>query len=266
MRSTGWQSVAHAQRRPPTERYETSLRKRIIRIVKEAAGVRGRPSSARQLIDFAEVPGGGRLDLMQQGQEFEILLDEEQLMGNWATCSERALASVVCAKLGAKAERLLIGGLGMGYTLAAALEAAPSHATIVVAELVPKIVDWAKGPLAHIFGASLDDPRVALRICDVHDIIIGENASLDAILLDVDNGPDRLVSLANERLYSNWGLRAAYAALRPHGVLAVWSAYPDPDFVERLKRAGFMIDEVEVDAGDPKDKFHHIIWLAIKPA
>lgn len=214
------------------------------------------------LVDSAEIPGGGRLHLFRYGPDFEILFGEEQLMGSWASGSEQALATMVCDRLGARVHRLLIGGLGMGFTLAAALAAAPASAEIVVAELVPKVVAWANGPLAHIFGGSLSDPRVALEIRDVHDVIVQQRGGFDAILLDVDNGPDGLIHLANERLYCNWGLRAAHAALRPGGMLAIWSSYPDDAFLERLLNAGFSVEEISMDEYGGQEHAHHTIWLA----
>jgi spermidine synthase len=216
------------------------------------------------LIDTAEIPGGGELRLMQRDEDFAIMFEREQLMGSWVSGSEEALATLVCERLGDRAERLLIGGLGMGFTLAAAIDAAPASSTIVVAELVPKIVSWAKGPLAHIFGTSLDDPRVSITIRDVHDVIVDSPEGFDAILLDVDNGPDGLISLANERLYCNWGLRAAHAALRPGGILAIWSAYPDDMFFDRLQDAGFEVEEVKVRANGGLKGPRHTIWLAKK--
>jgi spermidine synthase len=216
------------------------------------------------LVDSANIPGGGRLHLIRYEQDFEILFGDEQLMGSWASGSEQALATLVCERLGPRAGRLLIGGLGMGFTLTAALLALPADATIVVAELVPKVVTWAIGPLAHIFGDALDDPRVSLEVRDVHDIIVEQRECFDAILLDVDNGPDGLINVANERLYCNWGLRAAHAALRPGGMLAVWSAYPDPEFVERLQRADFQVEEITLDSGDDEPDRHHTIWLATR--
>jgi spermidine synthase len=186
-------------------------------------------------------------------------------MGSWDSGSEKALATLVCDRLGARAERLLIGGLGMGFTLAAALAAAPANATIVVAELVPKIVTWAEGPLAHIFGGSLSDARVSLEIKDVHDVIEARIGEFDAILLDVDNGPDGLINLANERLYCNWGLRSAYAALRPGGMLAIWSAYADADFHARLEATGFVVEEIGIDPPDGNPEFRYTIWLASRP-
>lgn len=214
------------------------------------------------LVDTAEIPGGGQLQLRRQDENFEIVFRDEQLMGSWDYSSEKALATLVADRLGTRAGRVLIGGLGMGFTLAAARAAFPSDAKIVVAELVPQVVNWARGPLAHLFEESFLDARVSVEIGDVHDVIVKQNAAFDAILLDVDNGPDGLIHLGNERLYCNWGLRAARDALRPDGMLAVWSAYPDQAFSTRLERAGFDVEEVSIIAsGDPEDP-PHVIWLA----
>lgn len=192
------------------------------------------------------------------------MFDGEQLMGSWDYRSEEALATLAFERLRGSDPRVLIGGLGMGFTLAAARSALPLSGTVVVAELVPKVVTWAIGPLAHIFGDSLSDPRVSLEIRDVHDVIVERSARFDAILLDVDNGPDALINLANERLYCNWGLRAAHSALRPGGLLAIWSAYPDRSFAGRLQEAGFGVEEVVVDPGGSWEEPPHIIWLASK--
>jgi spermidine synthase len=218
------------------------------------------------LVDTADIPGGGQLQLVRHDQDYEILFDDEQLMGSWAYRSEEALAMLVSDRLGARPKRILIGGLGMGFTLAAARASFGSGTTIVVAELVPKVVAWAHGLLAPLFGDSLRDPRVSLVVRDVHDVIVENAGGLDAILLDVDNGPDGLIQLANERLYCNWGLRAAYRALRPGGVLAIWSAYHDPAFSERLQHAGFAVEELSVDAGEAGADTRHTIWLATAKA
>jgi spermidine synthase len=161
-------------------------------------------------------------------------------------------------------DRVLVGGLGMGFTLGAALAAFPAHTRIVVAELVPQVVVWAKGPLAHLFSDYLSDPRVTIEVRDVHDVIAGTPDGFDAILLDVDNGPDGFIAPANDRIYCNWGLRDAHAALRPGGVLAIWSAYPDDAFVARLERVGFTVEETVVpDVGDAT-RSPYTIWLAAK--
>ena len=217
------------------------------------------------LVDTADIPGGGRLQLFRHGQDYEILFGEEQLMGSWAYGSEQMLATLALERLD-RAERVLIGGLGMGFTLAAARQALPPDAAIVVAELVPKVVAWAHGPLAHLLGDSLRDPRVSVVVRDVHDVVAERCAAFDAILLDVDNGPEGLITLSNERLYCNWGLRDLHAALRPGGVLAVWSSFADQAFADRLRAARYAVDEVRVDACGGEGERPHTIWFATKPA
>lgn len=217
-----------------------------------------------EFVDVAEIPGGGALHLMRRGDEFSIQFGDEELMGSEVWHSEQALATLACERMGNKGGTVLIGGLGMGFTLGAALSALGPDASVVVAELVPKVVAWAKGPLRHIFGDSLVDPRVSLEVSDVHDVIVRSPATFDAILLDVDNGPDGLIQLANDRLYCNWGLRAAHAALRPGGVLAVWSSYPDAEFLERLITAGFTVEEVTIPTDAYEELVRHTIWLAVK--
>ena len=220
--------------------------------------------AAGVVVDIVPIPGGGQLQLLRHDQDFEILIDDEQLMGSWAYRSEQALATLAFDRLGLPADRVLIGGLGMGFTLGATRAACPSTATIIVAELVPEVVAWACGPLAHIFGDAFDDPRVVVEIRDVHDVIVERRSRFDAILLDVDNGPDGFVTAANERLYCNWGLKAAHAALRPGGVLGVWSAYPDRAFSDRLRAAGFEVDAITVESGGRTNDPPHIIWLATR--
>lgn len=222
-------------------------------------------ADAVELIDVAELPDGGQLRLLQRGEDFSIRFGPEELMGNQVRLSEQALATLTCERLADRAGTVLIGGLGMGFTLGAARAALAPGATIVVAELVPKIVEWARGPLAHIVGDHLVDPRVSIEMADVHNVISTAAARFDAILLDVDNGPDGLIHLANERLYCNWGLRAAYAALKPGGILAVWSAYVDPAFFARLQAAGFAVDEISIEAFPGEDNGMHTLWLAAKP-
>jgi len=217
------------------------------------------------LVETAILPDGGELRLMRRGEDFAIMYGREQLMGSWDSGSEETLARLVCERLARHDARLLIGGLGMGFTLSAALDATTGDATIHVAELVPQVVAWAKGPLAHIFGGCLDDARVTLEIVDVHDVIVRHPQRYDGILLDVDNGPDGLLDLANDRLYCNWGLRAAFAALRPGGILGIWSAYHDDAFFDRLVNAGFDVDEVSVAAEDYPEAQCHLIWLARRP-
>ncbi len=217
------------------------------------------------VVDVAAIPGGGQLQLLRHERDYEILVDGEQLMGSWAYRSEEALATLAFERLGVPADRVLIGGLGMGFTLGATRAALPAVATIVVAELIPEVVAWASGPLSHIFGDALDDPRVTVELRDVHDMIAEQPSGFDVILLDVDNGPDGFVSAGNERLYCDWGLRAAYAALRTGGVLGIWSAYPDGTFSERLRAAGFDVSEITMESGGNPTDPPHIIWFASRP-
>lgn len=215
-------------------------------------------------LDSARIPGAdGELRLMRRGQDHMILFGRNELMSSRLRGSEEALATLPAERLRDRARpRYLIGGLGMGFTLRAALEQLPPKAEIVVAELVPAIVEWARGPLAHLFGDSLDDPRVTIRIGDVGDAIAAPAEGYDAILLDVDNGPDALVHPDNDKLYGDTGLRAARTALKPGGILAIWSAYQDKVFANRLKRAGLEVDEIKVRATGGRKGAHHVIWLA----
>ena len=217
------------------------------------------------VVDTVQIPGGGLLSLMRCGSDFSIWFGEDELMGNVEVGSERALAALVLARIKRAADRVLIGGLGMGFTLGEALTTFPTATQIVVSELVPRVVAWAKGPLKHLFFDYLIDPRVTVEVRDVHDVIVDGVAGFDAILLDVDNGPDGFIHLANDRLYCDWGLRDAYAALRPGGVLGIWSAYRDDAFVRRLQQAGFDVEEVTVPAADPTARLPFTIWVALKP-
>ncbi len=219
-------------------------------------------------LDTAKVPDGfGELRLMRRGEEFSIMSGAIELMNSRLSGSEKALAALACARLGPDAKpRLLIGGLGMGFTLRAALAETGPQAEIVVAELVPAVVAWARGPMAGIFGTSLTDPRVSLFEGDVGDLIRAGGAAYDAILLDVDNGPGGLMRAANDGLYDANGLRAARAALRPGGILAVWSSGPDRDFTARLRRAGFSVEEARVRANGKGGGARHVIWIAAKAA
>lgn len=216
-------------------------------------------------LDRATIPGdGGELRLKQRGSEFSIMLGSTELMNSRLSGSEEALATLSCERIaGRKAPSMLVGGLGMGFTLRAALGALPQDARVVVAELVPAVVDWARGPLADIHKGTLDDPRVAIHVGDVGALIRSRKAAYDAILLDVDNGPDGLTRVSNDNLYSHNGLRAAMQALRPNGVLAVWSSAPDSAFTRRLRDVGFAADEVPVRANS-KNGARHIVWLATR--
>jgi spermidine synthase len=217
-------------------------------------------------LDTTRVPGtDGELRLMRRGKEFSIMLGTNELMNSRLSGSEAALATLAAKKIEAvESPRLLIGGLGMGFTLRAALTVLGSKAQIVVAELVPAVVAWARGPMAEIFGGSLGDPRVNIRESDVTDIIRSHRSAFDAILLDVDNGPEGLTRKANDALYNSAGLQAAHAALRAGGVLAVWSSGPNPPFAKRLDQAGFDVNEIAVRATGRGGGARHIIWIAAK--
>lgn len=224
-----------------------------------------RPMVPREQIDSASLPDGGELRLIRRGADHMIMFGGNELMSSRLRGSEEALATLSAGRLRGRARpRLLIGGLGMGFTLRAAQAVLPPGAAIVVAELVPKIVDWARGPLAPLFGGSLDDPRVTIRIGDVADAIAAPGGGYDAILLDVDNGPDALIHPDNARLYGEAGLRSARTALVPGGVLAIWSAFPDKGFASRLKLAGFAVEEHDVRATGGRKGARHVIWLAVR--
>jgi len=216
----------------------------------------------RELIDVAEVPGGDPLRLFRRGGDFMIVLDRNELMSSRMSGSEEALAEMTLARLKAPASaRLLIGGYGMGFTLRKALALMGPEGKAVVAELVPRIIDWARGPMAELAAGCLDDPRTEVVMGDVGTAIARGRGEYDAILLDVDNGPDGLTRLANDRLYTFDGLRAAKAALKPGGVLAVWSAGPDDRFRRRMGEAGFEVEEVAVRARQNGKGPRHVIWF-----
>lgn len=213
-------------------------------------------------VDTANVPGGGELRLMQRGSEFSIMAGAIPLMNSRMSGSEIALAELACGRLrGRRNCRVLIGGYGMGFTLRAALSGLATSAEVVVAELVPAIIKWARGPMAGLTAECLDDPRVSLREVDVAGLIASAQSRFDAILLDVDNGPDGLSRSANGKLYDLRGLRAARKALRPGGLLAVWSAVPDRAFKARLDHAGFLVDEVKARAHKGRGG-RYVIWIA----
>lgn len=213
------------------------------------------------LLDTATLPDGGSLRLKRRGDEFSIMLGATELMNSRLSGSEEALATLACARLPA-APTILIGGLGMGFTLRAALGALRDDARVEVAELVPAVAAWARGPMAALFAGCLEDPRVRLIEADVASLIACGPARYDAILLDVDNGPEGLTVPANDRLYDAAGLAAARAALRPGGVLAVWSQGPDRAFTARLRQAGFTVETHVVRAHRGRAGARHVVWLA----
>ena len=215
------------------------------------------------VLDTADVPGGGELRLKRRGTEFSIMVGNIELMNSRLSGSEEALASLACARIRDRpAPRILIGGLGMGFTLRAALANLGPDARLTVAEIVPAVVTWARGPMAEVFGQALSDPRVTIREDDVADLISTHPSAYDAILLDVDNGPEGLSRQANDGLYSAKGLSAARTALRPGGVLAVWSSGPSSAFSGRLRTVGFAVEEVKVRANGARGGARHVLWIA----
>ena len=218
------------------------------------------------LLDKAQIPGGeGELRLMRRGAEFSIMLGNIELMNSRLSGSEEALAALACERIQARPRaRILIGGLGMGFTLRRALAVLDPRARITVAELVPAVVAWARGPMAEVFGPSLTDSRVAIEETDVGRLIRAGRSTYDAILLDVDNGPRGLSRAANDWLYQKAGLSAARMALRPGGVLAVWSSGPDRHFAPRLRGVGFNVDEVKLRANGARGGARCVVWIAAR--
>lgn len=217
-----------------------------------------------ELLESAPVPGGGEtLHLYRRGTEFSIRVDGNELMNSRAHGSEEALAELACARIAkCPSPTVLIGGLGMGYTLAAARKHLTPQARVVVAELLPAVVAWNRTFLADLAGHPLDDPRVAVQEIDVALILQSEQKGYDAILLDVDNGPEGLTRPSNDWLYAKGGLAAAHGALKPSGILAVWSASPEPAFSKLLRRTGFKVEEITARSRGSKGGSRHMIWLA----
>ena len=217
----------------------------------------------RELVDSADVPGGAPLRLVRHGDDFIIMLERNELMSSRMSGSEAALGVMTCERLkGREAPRILIGGYGMGFTLRAVLAALGARARIVVAELVPGIISWARGPMQALTAGCLDDPRVEIVIDDVATTIAG--GGYDAILLDVDNGPNGITRPANDRLYTEQGLGRIHAALAPQGVLAVWSAGADAAFARRLGQAGFAVEEIRIRARANGKGPMHFLWFATR--
>ena len=202
---------------------------------------------------------------MRRGAEFSIMMGNIELMNSRLSGSEEALATLSWERIQSRPEpQILIGGLGMGFTLRAVLAVVGARARIVIAELVPAVVSWAHGPMSEVFNDSLSDPRVTIEEADVGRLMRFGRSTYDAILLDVDNGPEGLTRKVNDGLYDMNGLRAAHAALRSGGVLAVWSSGPDRNFVSRLGEAGFNVDEVKVRANGARNGARHVIWIATR--
>lgn len=217
-----------------------------------------------QFLESTPVPGSDKtIGLFRRGEEFSIRVDGHELMNSRMHGSEEALAEQSCPKLPTGA-RILIGGLGMGYTLAAALHRLGPAARVEVAELASAVVAWNRGVLGDLAGHPLRDERVIVREVDVAELLQTERGGYDAILLDVDNGPNGLTRQENDWLYSLTGLSSAFAALKPGGVLAVWSARPDQVFSRRLRAVGFEVTEVSLRACGSRSGERHTIWRARK--
>lgn len=218
-----------------------------------------------ELLDTTTVPGeGSDLRLYRRDTEYSIRTGNIELMNSRVHGSEDALAELACQRISNRPQpQLLIGGLGMGYTLAAALRQLGPEAKVTVAELAPAVVAWNRGVLAALAGNPLNDPRVTIHEGDVGQLIRAQHNSYDAILLDVDNGPEGLTRKENNSLYSPAGLNAASAALKPGGIFGVWSISPEQAFTKRLQRAGFTVEEKRVRARGDRGA-RHMIWLGVK--
>ncbi len=216
----------------------------------------------------AQIPNnGGELKLSQREQEFSIRLSglQGELMNSRRFSSEEALAELGCAHLSsAEQAQVLVGGMGMGFTLAAALKTLPTTAQVTVAELIPEVIQWNQGSLGDCAGQPLQDSRIQVHLGDVAELLIKERHAFDAILLDVDNGPEGITHTNNNWLYSTDGLNALYETLRPEGMLAIWSAGSDSLFTIQLKKAGFKVEIRTVRAHAGKGS-RHTIFLARKP-
>lgn len=234
---------------------------------------------ARELLASAHIPPaakagdyGGELQLFRRGDDFMIVIGRNELMNSRVYGSEVALAQMSIDRLKTRTTqnnklRILIGGYGMGFTLRAALEALPANAQVIVAELIPDIIDWARGPMERLTNGCIDDPRLTIKIADVAEVIEegANDGGYDAILLDVDNGPDGLTQAENDGLYSDQGLMAAKRALNSGGILAIWSAHPDPKFTKCMIRNGFQVDEKIIRARTNGKGARHTIWFGQKP-
>lgn len=219
-----------------------------------------------ELLGETQAPDGTLIALTRQDREFIILAGGKPLMSSRMHGSEQALATFGCRHVPAESARILVGGLGMGFTLRATLDILPPGASVVIAELIPAVIEWNHGPLGPLADHPLRDPRVRIALGDVAATIRAATGAFDAILLDVDNGPDAFTATGNASLYHDPGLASAFAALRPGGTLAVWSAWEDRKFEQRLKYAGFSVHvervRARLESGGPR----HTIFLGQKTA
>ena len=215
-----------------------------------------------ELLGEVLTPDGVRLTLTRHDREYVIMADGKSLMSSRMHGSEQALAALALRGLRVRAPAVLVGGLGMGFTLRAALDLVGDEGTVVVAELIPEVVEWNRGALAPLAGEPLRDARVRIEIGDVADTLHASVDRFDAVLLDVDNGPDAFTAATNARLYTDQGLAIAREALKPGGVLAVWSAWEQRRFEQRLRHAGFAVSVERVRGRLEKGGPRHTIFLA----
>ena len=218
------------------------------------------------LLGLAKIPNnGGELELTQRDKEFSIHMKgvRGELMNSRMHSSELALSDLGCAHIkNTENAKILVGGMGMGFTLAAALKTTKASSKVVVAELVPDVIEWNKGPLGECAGRPLDDSRVIVQLGDVAELFKAKQPEFDAILLDVDNGPEGFTHGDNNNLYSLDSLSAIRQTLKPKGVLAVWSAWHDPKFTTQLKKAKFKVETKTVRAHKGKGSRHTIYLVA----
>ena len=216
-----------------------------------------------ELLDSAVIPGdGGEMRLYRHGNDFSIWANDGELMNSRVHGSEDELGTLICSRL-MGAPTVLIVGLGMGFTLSAALRELEPNAKVDVAELVGAVITWNRGPLAHLAHHPLKDPRVNVLRKDVAQVLRTRHDTYDAVILDVDNGPEGFTTDANNEIYSEEGLEAVYSSLRSRGLLAVWSAKGDKSFVMRLRKADFDIEVIHPQAVKDQEN-HHTIWIAMK--
>ena len=219
-----------------------------------------------ELLDSASMPGEKvNLELWRRGDEFSIRLGVAEVMNSRLHGSEDTLAEIACERVGKRPGcRVLIGGLGLGFTLAAALRGLSRDGRAVVAEIVPAVEKWNRETVGHVAGHPLNDKRASVRMQDVRKVITSEKDAYDTILLDVDNGPHGLLRGENQGLYTPAGLLAIHEALRPEGILGVWSVGPCRPFTSRLREAGFLVEEVPAHIRKGRGGRQHMLWIATR--
>jgi spermidine synthase len=211
----------------------------------------------------AQTPDGGEMVLYQHDRDFLIKINGRELMNSRQHESEQELARLGCAHLsGRKTPHILIGGLGMGYTLRQALDMLGPNANVVVSELLTAVVNWNREYLGGLNGQPLEDQRAELITGDIFQLILQSTGKFDAILLDVDNGPSAMTDSSNQRLYSLAGIQACRYALRKQGSLALWSAEPSKDFEQLLMSCGFHVRRYRVKAYQGSNSKKFFIWVA----